>query len=162
MTLALQRAFVGHEYSYHIPFRSCGLQSETTHALVDFAIQKTWGSLLLEVDEDQHKGCDPSCDVRRDMGIYASVAMGSGDRLRVLRFNPNGFYVGGTPGQVSKQERLQRLIALIQQLDEDPWPDLPLARMFLYYDVDGPDAKLPSVAKLWQSEEARAISFVVK
>ena len=160
--LALRDAEIPYEYMHHVPFRACGLGSETAHAFVDFIIVKPWGWLLLEIDEGQHRQYDVSCDVRRDADIYASVALGSCDRLRLLRFNPDGFKVGDRPGCASGTDRLERLIALIRELDEDPWPERPFVRLFLYYDVDGPDAELPSVADGWQSDEMRTISVVVK
>ena len=67
----------------------CGLESETAHAYADFALPTPWGYVLLEVDEEQHKAYDPSCDVRRDFDMAASVALGSGHKLLVLRYNPD-------------------------------------------------------------------------
>ncbi len=47
----LQKADVQFDYQYHLPFRSCGLASETAYAFIDFAILTIWGVILLEVDE---------------------------------------------------------------------------------------------------------------
>ena len=58
----LQKAGVAFEYQCHLPFKACGLISETSCAFADFAIAKPWGYVLLECDEDQHRGYDPSCD----------------------------------------------------------------------------------------------------
>ena len=72
----LQKANIQFEYQKHIPFASCGLNSETKCAYADFVITKEWGYIILECDEDQHRSYDISCDVRRDFDIAASVAFG--------------------------------------------------------------------------------------
>ena len=74
---ALGDAQITFEYQHYLPC-GCGLESETAHAFVDFALPTPWGYVLLEVDEEQHKVYDPSCDVRRDFDMAASVALGSG------------------------------------------------------------------------------------
>ena len=84
---ALQKAGVIFEYQKHIPFARCGLDSETKHAYLDFVIAKEWGWDIIECDEAQHNSYDPSCDVRRDFDTAASVALGSGHKLRVIRYN---------------------------------------------------------------------------
>ena len=71
---ALQKASVDFEYQKHLPFRSCGITSETSWAYIDFTIQMSWGVVLLECDEGQHNTYDPSCDVRRDFdAVYRYV-----------------------------------------------------------------------------------------
>ena len=84
---ALRDAQITFEYQHYLPFRGCGLESETAHAYAGFALPTPWGYVLLEVDEEQHKAYDPSCDVRRDFDMAASVALGSGRKLLVLRYN---------------------------------------------------------------------------
>eukprot|EP00969_Alexandrium_andersonii_P312007 13785610-Alexandrium_andersonii.AAC.1 len=44
----LAKAGVQFEYQLHVPFRACGLSSETRCAYPDFAIAKEWGYVLLE------------------------------------------------------------------------------------------------------------------
>ena len=58
---ALRDAQITFEYQHYLPFRGCGLESETAHAFADFALPAPWGYVLLEVDEEQHKVYDPSC-----------------------------------------------------------------------------------------------------
>jgi hypothetical protein len=74
----LRAAGVEFSYQFHIPFGSCGLGSETTRAFIDFLIPRPWGHICLEVDEGEHGAYGPSCDTRRDMDIFASVALGAG------------------------------------------------------------------------------------
>ena len=74
MHQALRDAQITFEYQHYLPFRGCGLESETAHAFADFALPTPWGYVLLEADEEQHKAYDPSCDVRRNFDMAASVA----------------------------------------------------------------------------------------
>ena len=92
---SLQQAGVDFEYQKHMPFKRCGLESETASAYIDFVIQKAWGVILLECDEDQRMAYDPSCDLRRDFDSCASIALGSQRKAVVLRYNPDAFKVGG-------------------------------------------------------------------
>ena len=128
---------------------------------MDFAITAPWGALLLEVDEDQHSGRPASCDPRRDFDICASLALGSGHKVVVLRYNPDNFRTFGRNMTVSAKERQRRLVEVVRAwLLEDPAPGKQLARFFMYYDRRS-DSPLPVVAKEWDSEEARAVSAVV-
>ncbi len=158
---ALQAAGIDFEYQKHIPFRSCGLESETVCAYPDFAITTHWGVVLFEVDEHQHSSYPAACDVRRDFDMYASIALGSGQKVAILRYNPDEFRIDDTTLRVAAKERQRRLVEVLRAWTaEDPAPTLPFARFFLYYDGrSGSD--LPLVAKDWASDEARAISSVV-
>ncbi len=91
----LQAANIAFEYQKYLPFARCKLNSETTCAYVDFALTASWGALLVEVDEIQHNSQDASCDVRRDFDMCASLAMGSGHKVIVLRYNPDSFRIDG-------------------------------------------------------------------
>ncbi len=157
----LQATDIEFEYQKHIPFRSCGLESETTCAYLDFTVTTHWGVILLEVDEHQHSGYPISCDIRRDFDIYTSIALGSGQKVAILRYNPDAFRIDGKNVRVAAKERQRRLVEVLRDwIAEDPVPDLPFARFFLYYDGRSGSA-LPLVAKDWESDEARAISAVV-
>ena len=154
----LTEAGVQFEYQLHMPFASCELASETKCAYVDFAIATEWGYVLLEVDEEQHRGKDkdPSCDVRRDFDIAASTALGSGQPLVVLRYNPDAFKVNGATRTVSSKERQAKLLETLSALEEPR----EFRRLFMYYDRDADDDVLPLVAKEWD-ETARRFSHVV-
>jgi hypothetical protein len=158
---ALQAAHIAFEYQKHLPFRGCDLGSETVCAYVDFAITAPWGALLLEVDEDAHSAYPAACDVRRDFDMCASLALGSGHKVVVLRYNPDNFRLDGNNMSVAAKDRQRRLVEVVRAwLLEDPAPGKQLARFFMYYDMRS-DATLPVVAKEWESEEARAVSAVV-
>ena len=153
----LQEAGFNFEYQKHLPFRGCGLQSETAHAYVDFCIHMSWGVILLECDEDQHMAYDPSCDVRRDFDSCASITMGSRHKAVVLRYNPDAFRVGGVTRRTTKKERQKKLIEVLESWQDDPAPELGFARFFMYYDAENDAAALPLVAKHW-TEEVQKVS----
>ena len=109
---------------------------------------------MLEVDEEQHSACDPSCDPRRDFDIFASVAMGSNEKVVILRYNPDPYKVGGIARPTSQKERLGELLSIITG------PEPTEKRLFLYYDRPSADATLPCVAEHWDIV-ARIISRAV-
>jgi hypothetical protein len=148
----LQQAGVCFEYQKHLPFRSCGLMSGTAYAYIDFAIQKPWGVVLLECDEDQHKTYDPSCDVRRDFDSCASIALGSQHKAVVLRYNPDAFKIGAVTKRTSKKDRQKKLIDVLESWQEDPAPDLGFARFFMFYDATDDMSALPLIAQHWGEE----------
>ena len=157
---ALQTAGIAFEYQKHLPFHGCDMDSETKCAYVDFALTAPWGALLLEVDEDQHSGRPASCDPRRDFDMCASLALGSGHKVAVLRFNPDNFRMDGKNKKIATKDRHRRLVEVVRAwLTEDPAPDKQLARFFMYYDCRS-DSPLPVVAKEWD-KEACAVSALV-
>ena len=151
---ALTEASISFDYQVFLPFRTCGLESETRHAFADFVIARPCGSIVLEVDEEQHSAYDTSCDPRRDFDIFASVAMGSAEKVTVLRYNPNPYKVGGVTRPTPQNEKLQKLLSVIEG------PEPSEKRLFLYYDRPSVDATLPCVAGYWDIV-ARIISRCV-
>jgi hypothetical protein len=154
----LEEDGVRFEFQHHLPFRACGLESETCRAFVDFAIYTFWGVIILEIDEEQHRWRDPSCDVRRDLDIAASIALGSAHKIVLVHYSPDVFFVNGEPVRVPKRTRRVQLLALLDRLREEE-PEQPFERLYLYYDVDSPISTLPSVARHWEPA-ARELSRV--
>jgi hypothetical protein len=146
-------------YQHYVPFKSCGLESETKYAYADFVLHTTWGAIILEVDEQQHAHYDASCDVRRDFDMSASVSLGSGGKLVIVRYNPDAFKVGGVTFRTTKKERHLRLMMLLGELRAQE-PELRLSRLFLFYSRAAQDSALPLVAEQWE-DVARMISKVV-
>jgi hypothetical protein len=138
----LQRHEIPFSYQHFLPFAGCGLESETKHAYLDFLITCEWGYTILECDEHAHRHYDPSCDVRRDFDTAAAVALGSGQKLRIVRFNPDTFKVDGRFRRVSWAARCERLLSVLRR----PAPAGPLERVFLFYDES---KGLPAVAAHW-------------
>ena len=144
---ALQKAGIAFDYQLRVPFAACGFTSETKYAVLDFSVTTSWGTIVLEVDEHQHASYPAACDVRRDFDIAASVALGSAEKLAILRYNPDCFRVAGKSFPVAQKTRLARLIQVIQGMPEPQG----FKRFFLYYDVDIETAALPTVAKEWDA-----------
>ena len=157
---ALADAGIQFEYQKYLPFRGCGLGSESAHCFVDFAILTAWGVLLLECDEQQHSAYPASCDVRRDFDMCASVALGSQQKVVVLRYNPDAYHVNGVTRRISKKDRHAKLVSTIEAFEEDPCLSLGFARFFLFYDAATDDATLPLISKEWDPE-ALKLSFRV-
>ena len=155
----LQKAGVPFEFQCQFRFKGCGLNSETQWAMVDFVLPKPWGYILLEVDEDQHRFYLSSCDPRRDFDIAASVALGSSDKLVLLRYNPDAFKVDGRTVHLAKTTRQVRLFEVLADWEADPFPNQNFVRTFLFYDSES-EASLPQVAVEWD-RLAREVSHLI-
>ena len=145
------------DYQHHLPFRSCGLESET---FADFVLYAAWGAIILEVDENQHSHQDPSCDVRRDFDMAASVALGSQHKLAIVRYNPDAFMVAGRTVRTPKTESHPKLLQLLHSLIQEE-PERHFQRLFLFYDRAAEDSELPAVAEDWDVV-ARTVSRAVQ
>ena len=84
--------------------------------------------------------------------MAASVALGNTHKLLIVRYNPDPYRVDGKTRVESKQDRLKRLLDL---LDYEP---VAFERIFLCYDQDSA-SMLPQVAASWD-EAARQVSRV--
>jgi hypothetical protein len=130
----LCKAGIEFEYQKKLPFKQCGLESETSYCLVDFVIPKKWGVILLENDEKQHSSYDAMCDVRRDFDANTSVMLGTGEKVIVIRFNPDAFTIDGSTQRTSKKMRFVKLLEVIKAWDEDPIPSHRFFRFFMFYN----------------------------
>ena len=84
--------------------------------------------------------------------MCASLALGSGHKVVVFRYNPDSFRMDGRNMRVAAKERQRRLVEVVRAwLLEDPAPGKQLARFFMYYDGRA-DSPLPVVAKEWDRE----------
>ena len=151
----LESEGIDFRYQHYLPFKTCGLEG-TACCYVDFSIDMPWGTLLLEVDEDQHFTYPPECDVVRDLNIASSIALGSETKTVILRYNPDNFCVNNDVQRFPKRTKLAKLIYAIRAYEVDPAPGLPFARRFLYYDTtDG----VLDISNSWP-REVREISQV--
>ena len=129
---ALRDALITFEYQRYLPFRGCGLESETAHAFADFALPTSWGYVLLEVDEEQRKAYEGLRHGRQRGARQRSQAAGAAlqpGRLQDRR-----------PDAADHQEEDELLARE---------PEAPFTRLFLLYDR----AAVPCVA-----EPVRAVS----
>lgn len=151
---ALKDAGVAFDYQYRMPFHGCGLDSETKYAVLDFVITMPWGHWILEVDENQHKAYDVSCDPRRDFDIMSSAALAGHQKIVILHYNPDSWMIGNIRCTMQPKLRHKRLVEVLR--GEPP----SSARLFLYYDRKLRDDTLPAVAEHW-SGPVRELSRVV-
>ena len=158
MHFELEKEAIEFHYQHYLPFKACGVEGHTACCYIDFSIDMPWGALLLEVDEDQHFNYPPECDVQRDLNIAASVALGSGTKVVMLRYNADNFCMNNDVQRLPKRTRLKKLIATIRQYqEEEPAPGLMFARRFLFYDLLNGELE---VAQHWP-QAVREISEVV-
>ena len=101
------------------------------HALLDFAVEREWGLIALEVDEGQHASREPADECRRMVEIFRSRSRPPG-KLRFVRYNPDC--------ELHVVERHGRLLEAL--LEPPPAGDLEI--LYLNYDL-APGAALPSV-----------------
>ena len=109
------------------------LDSSGKRARIDFVIPRTWGYILLEVDEDQHKfySYDVSCEVRRMMDIVGSIRTNDESRILFIRYNPDSFSVDDKKQKVPVADREAQLLELLQDYE----PELDVAIKYLFYDT---------------------------
>ena len=132
----LEKEAIEFNNQHDLPFKGCNLEGRTSCCYVDFSIEMPWGTLLLEVDEDQHFNYPPECDIQRDMNIAASIALGSQTKVVMLRYNADNFCINNDVQRLPKKVRLKKLIATMREYQlEDPAPDIWFARRFLFYDM---------------------------
>ena len=112
---------------------------------LDFVIEKSWGLVVIAIDEDEHANCDVSYDLERDADIAKHVTPGY--KVCVVHYNPGSFYIGRKRFVVPLYRRLAKLVEILGHLDTVPTKQL--TRLFLYYTRDSRDAELPAVSKHW-------------
>ena len=142
------------------------------HARVDFQLtlpEQQNTIFVVELDEDQHKDRDPSCELSRLMEIVAShtaatAAQASeeektrGDdaedndekmqdpapppHLCIARLNPDSYAVDGKHKTTPKKERYAALLAFLRAYE--PAPGLAFSIVYAYYDTDTRDVALPN------------------
>ena len=108
------------EYQKYVPFKLCGINSDTSYAFLDFVFLKSWGIVALEIDEHQHSAYPPICDVRRDCDIHASFVLRFQQKVIILRYNPDAFKLDGKICSVTKKQRHALLVDLIKTWGVDP------------------------------------------
>ena len=99
------------------------------------------------------QGKTPSKDVRDDFGIAATMALGGVQKVLILHYNPDAYKVGGKTFTENKNNRMTRLLKLLNHE-----PETSIERLFICYDSDK-DSTLPLIAESW-SEAAKQVSRV--
>lgn len=110
-----------------------------TFARVDFVIQKPTHIIMLENDEEQHKGIPISCELSRMTKLYAAVvASGETRSVLFLRFNPHSYMIDGDRVKTLRKNRIAKLIHTIETYT----PLKPMEIIYLFYDVHDGKAEI--------------------
>lgn len=83
--------------------------------------------VIVEIDENQHKQYDSSCEIARMANIYQADGM----RCVFLRYNPDKFMHNGDNVDISDKKRLDILLSQVHHhSDNIPTEELTVYRMF--------------------------------
>ena len=127
-------------------------------ARVDFVLQCFGMVIFLEIDENGHMlGDYTSCDGSRMTRIHESLAL-DGNTLDVVfvRYCPNGKWVDedGVPRKLRKEQREDKLLALLESLSKESETDPTVSHLrivYVYYNMNAefgvpePVAHMPRV-----------------
>jgi hypothetical protein len=106
------------------------------YAKIDFVLHSNKYTILLEVDENQHKFGygGVSCDMKRMNYILTSIRA-SGNNLPVLflRYNPNNFKIDQQTQKVSDNLKQKELLDFIKNYSPDKSSNLEIK--YLFYDT---------------------------
>ena len=153
--VALEAAGIECEHMQYLEFPYYGINCERG-AWADFGIRTHWGIVLLQIDEHQHAHQPPERDLTRDCKTYEGFG---GQKVAILRYNPDVFHIDGQSVQVETEERHRRLVEVLHTwLAKDYVPEKPFQRFFLYYDGES-GSKLPLAAEAWCHKFSAAISM---
>jgi len=96
----------------------------------DFRYNALTHSVVVEVDEDQHRSYDPECERIRIINIVQAVGM----RCVFVRYNPDAFKIDGKTVRVYEKKRHELLLRTIRECMK-PSFDSEISRVvYLYYD----------------------------
>jgi hypothetical protein len=131
----LKQAGIECDTEVHISFR-CVLDTPTAFSRIDAVIYLPSRNLriLLEIDEEQHKGYPAGCDVVRMNNTGACIRV-SGEQANLLwvRFNPDAYTVDGVTRRTRTADRHAALLRTI----ETHVPGQGMEVVYMYYDTAG-------------------------
>ena len=94
----------------------------------DFRYDAPTHSVVVEVDEDQHRSYDSECERIRMINIVQAVGM----RCVFVRYNPDAFKIDGKTIRVYEKKRHDLLLRTIREcMTSPPTADV----VYLYYDA---------------------------
>lgn len=127
----LNKNDISNDRELRINFK-CFKESKTC-AFIDFVIYKSTHTILLEVDEDQHKYSNTiSCDVRRMMDSISAIRIGGNELpLLFIRYNPDSYKINGIMQKTLKKDREETLIKFINNYI----PEKQLEIKYMFYDM---------------------------
>jgi len=115
---------------------ACGMEV-SQRARLDFVFDNGASCVVVvEVDEEQHKRyCVPSEIARANATVSALFLGGNHRHVRVVRFNPDAFYVDGTLRHVHMTLRYKRVADVIREALRSNLPGDTFSIQHMYYDV---------------------------
>ena len=87
--------------------------------------------VIIEVDEDQHRQYEKSCEVSRMVDIYTSLGM----RTIFIRYNPDVIRINGKVHKIFKKNRMKVLLEKVKECI-NTIPEKELTVYKLYYNCD--------------------------
>ena len=95
----------------------------------DFFLPREKGTILLEIDEQQHRKCSCTEEINRMIEIYNSLQH-KGPVL-IIRYNPHIFHADKRVVELSEEDRQKQLLQMIQTEQFTQ----PLTVVYMFYDT---------------------------
>ncbi len=98
--------------------------------------------IIVECDEDQHRGRPCECEQKRMIEIHQSL---EGRPVIFLRYNPDDYKINGVKMDTPEKVRLDTLSKMLMEVSLSP-PKVPLSAVYLFYDDSTLDALEVSIS----------------
>jgi hypothetical protein len=104
----------------------------------DFVIDNPLFKIILEVDENQHRVYDKTCEHKRMVQLINDLGS---EQALFIRYNPDEFRISGKKQKIPAHDREVALINLLKQYMSriDPLPNPGISIIYLYYDDSTPE-----------------------
>jgi hypothetical protein len=111
---------------------------ECTRRRPDIRFEMPTHDVIVEVDENQHRGYDESCECARISEIVGAIG---GKSVVFVRYNPDTVRYGGTVQSVAAAERIDLLVETVKQELKRAGTGFEVRLVQLWYDAPVADAK---------------------
>ena len=111
---------------------------ECTRRRPDIRFEMPTHDVIVEVDENQHRGYDESCECARISEIVGAIG---GKSVVFVRYNPDTVRYGGTVQSVAAAERIDLLVETVKQELKRSGTGFEVRLVQLWYDAPVADAK---------------------
>lgn len=123
---------------HRINFGSCISSDEGKYCSLDFTLLSNDGKslIVIECDESQHKHYPLECEFRRMNDAFTSIITDKRANIKSvhwIRFNPDSFKVNAIKSDLKINNRLNKLIDLVINIQKNP-PKLNFTITYLFYD----------------------------
>ena len=111
---------------------------ECTRRRPDIRFEMPTHDVIVEVDENQHRGYDESCECARISEIVGAIG---GKSVVFVRYNPDTVRYGGTVQSVAAAERIDLLVETVTEELKRASTGFEVRLVQLWYDAPVADAK---------------------